>query len=159
MACPSKLGVGWWGGVGPIISISLAFCPPTTWPRKAPGLTGNRDPKRVKTIRSTGSENIGNLYLFQFLLFCETCDPLEKFDLKFVTVLTDFLRPNLTQFWWELFLENTSERPLGWIDTDFTLQLLLSRPEKIWACIDRDYTPPCVLLGYFDTQKGRGDIG
>ena len=96
-------------------------------------------------------EHIELICLFQFFVksvFCEAFDPLKKFDVKFVTVPTDFLLlPNLTQF---LFLENTSEAAAA--RSDGLIQILLLR--KFWACIDRDYTPPCVPLGYFDTQKG-----
>ena len=71
--------------------------------------------------------------------------------MKFVTVQTNFLGPNLTQF---LLLENTSEAVRS--RSDGLIQILLLR--KFWACIDRDYTPPCVLLGYFDTEKGSRSI-
>ena len=157
MPCPSKLEGGWWWVVGPIISICFhfAFCPPTTWLSEAPGSTGNWGPKGVNIIQSTERRNIFIFKFFTYFNFwricCETFYPLEKFDVKFVTVQTNFLGPNLTQF---LLLENTSEAVRS--RSDGLIQILLLR--KFWACIDRDYTPPCVLLGYFDTEKGSRSI-
>ena len=69
--------------------------------------------------------------------------------MKFVTGLTDFPRPNLTQFWWKLFFENTSKSVKKKARSDGLIQIFHSIStlggggeavplRKFLACIDRD---------------------
>ena len=156
MPCPSKLEGGWWWWwvrLSAFASIlHFAHLPPDSTRPRALLVIGAQKEWTLSNQQREGT------YIFKFFTYfnfwrivCETFYPLEKFDVKFVTVQTNFLGPNLTQF---LLLENTSEAVRS--RSDGLIQILLLR--KFWACIDRDYTPPCVLLGYFDTEKGSRSI-
>ena len=150
MPCPSKLEGGWWWWwvrLSAFASIlHFAHRPPDSTRPRALLVIGAQ-----KEWTLSNQQREGTYVLKFWRICCETFYPLEKFDVKFVTVQTNFLGPNLTQF---LLLENTSEAVRS--RSDGLIQILLLR--KFWACIDRDYTPPCVLLGYFDTEKGSRSI-